>query len=157
MNNIKKIRRVVDLSKPVLQGDTLYVTNGQKTAAAIGHEETKEASLQPAELAPDNLAEYNSWLEEYVGYYLQAVDDLEQQEAINKFIALCKEVGIDPQTASSDFIALVAKRKQPLAPDTSETPEQPTDGKNKDSEPFWWRYRCELILAGIIACLLMRK
>lgn len=157
MNNIKKIRRVVDLSKPVLQGDTLYVANGQKTAAAVGHEETKEASLQPAELAPGNLTEYNSWLEEYVGYYLNAADDLEQQEAINKFIALCKEAGIDPQTASSDFVALVARRKQPVAPDTSETPETPTDNKTKASEPFWRRYRCEILLAGIIACLLMRK
>ena len=110
MNNVNKIRKVIDLSKPVRIGDTLYVANavGKKVSAPQTDEKiilkngaaygvTEAPKLRRlSELTTDEAQKVIAVIDEYAEYYRNAADKAEQAEIIQKLIKVCADnLGVD--------------------------------------------------------------
>lgn len=110
MNNVNKVRKVIDLSKPVRIGDTLYVANavGKKGAVpqagekiilknSAAFEATEAPKLRKlSELTTDEAQKVIAVIDEYAEYYRNAADKAEQAEIIQKLIKVCAdELGVD--------------------------------------------------------------
>lgn len=122
MNNVNKIRRVINLSKPVRVGNTLYVANAvgrkvtapqagekiiQKNGAAF--EVTEAAKLRRlSELTTDEAQKVIAVIDGYAEYYRNAADKAEQAEIIQKLIKVCAdELGVDDPMIITIFNARV--------------------------------------------------
>lgn len=122
MNNVNKIRKVIDLSKPVRVGDTLYVANavGKKVAApqtsekiilknGAAYEVTEAPKLRKlSELTTDEAQKVIAVIDEYAEYYRNAADKAEQAEIIQKLIKVCADdLGVDDPMIVTIFNARV--------------------------------------------------
>lgn len=122
MNNVNKIRKVIDLSKPVRIGDTLYVANavGKKVAApqanekiilknGAAYEVTETPKLRRlSELTTDEAQKVIAVIDEYAEYYRNAADKAEQAEIIQKLIKVCADdLGVDDPMIITIFNARV--------------------------------------------------
>lgn len=182
MNNVNKIRKVIDLSKPVRIGDTLYVANavGKKVAAPQANEKiilkngaafeaTEDPKLRKlSELTTDEAQKVIAVIDEYAEYYRNAADKAEQAEIIQKLIKVCAdELGVDDPMIITIFNARVQQAgnsnwcnmNMPL-PDFIEGERDllnPRDTRNTITEQsFFERYKVQ-ILVGVIVCLLLRN
>lgn len=181
MNNVNKIRRVINLSKPVRVGDTLYVANavGRKVTAPQAGEkiiqkngaafETTEAPKlrKLSELTTDEAQKVIAVIDEYAEYYRNAADKAEQAEIIQKLIKVCAdELGVDDPMIITIFNARVQQagnsnwyNNMPL-PDFIEGERNllnPRDTRNTITEQsFFGRYKVQ-ILVGVIVYLLLRN
>lgn len=181
MNNVNKIRKVIDLSKPVRIGDTLYVANavGKKVAApqanekiilknGAAYEVTEAPKLRRlSELTTDEAQKVIAVIDEYAEYYRNAADKAEQAEIIQKLIKVCAdELGVDDPMIITIFNARVQQAgnsnwynmNMPL-PDFIEGERDllnPRDTRNTITEQsFFERYKVQ-ILVGVIIYLLLR-
>lgn len=122
MNNVNKIRKVIDLSKPVRIGDTLYVANavGKKVTAppatekiilknGAAYEVAEAPKLRKlSELTTDEAQKVIAVIDEYAEYYRNAADKAEQAEIIQKLIKVCAdELGVDDPMIITIFNARV--------------------------------------------------
>lgn len=181
MNNVNKIRKVIDLSKPVRIGDTLYVANavGKKVAApqanekiilknGAAYEVTEAPKLRRlSELTTDEAQKVIAVIDEYAEYYRNAADKAEQAEIIQKLIKVCAdELGVDDPMIITIFNARVHQagnsnwyNNMPL-PDFVEGERNllnPRDTRNTITEQsFFERYKVQ-ILVGVILYLLLRN
>ena len=182
MNNVNKIRKVIDLSKPVRIGDTLYVANavGKKVAApqanekiilknGAAYEVTEAPTLRKlSELTTDEAQKVIAVIDEYAEYYRNAADKAEQAEIIQKLIKVCAdELGIDDPMIITIFNARVQQAgnsnwynmNMPL-PDFIKGERDllnPRDTRNTITEQsFFERYKVQ-ILVGVIVYLLLRN
>lgn len=181
MNNVNKIRRVINLSKPVRVGNTLYVANAvgrkvtapqagekiiQKNGAAF--EATEALKLRKlSELTTDEAQKVIAVIDEYAEYYRNAADKAEQAEIIQKLIKVCAdELGVDDPMIITIFNARVQQagnsnwyNNMPL-PDFIEGERNllnPRDTRNTITEQsFFERYKVQ-ILVGVIVYLLLRN
>lgn len=180
MNNVNKIRRVINLSKPVRVGNTLYVANavGRKVTAPQAGEkiiqkngaafEVTEASKlrKLSELTTDEAQKVIAVIDEYAEYYRNAADKAEQAEIIQKLIKVCAdELGVDDPMIITIFNARAQQagnsnwyNNMPL-PDFIEGERDllnPRDTRNTITEQsFFERYKVQ-ILVGVIVYLLLR-
>lgn len=180
MNNVNKIRKVIDLSKPVRIGDTLYVANavGKKVAApqanekiilknGAAYEVTEAPKLRRlSELTTDEAQKVIAVIDEYAEYYRNAADKAEQAEIIQKLIKVCADdLGVDDPMIITIFNARVQQagnsnwyNNMPL-PDFIEGERDllnPRDTRNTITEQsFLERYKVQ-ILVGVIIYLLLR-
>ena len=180
MNNVNKIRRVINLSKPVRVGNTLYVTNavgGKVTAPQAGEkiiqkngaafDVTEAPKLRKlSELTTDEAQKVIAVIDEYAEYYRNAADKAEQAEIIQKLIKVCAdELGVDDPMIITIFNARAQQagnsnwyNNMPL-PDFIEGERDllnPRDTRNTITEQsFFERYKVQ-ILVGVIVYLLLR-
>lgn len=180
MNNVNKIRRVINLSKPVRVGNTLYVANavgGKVTAPQAGEkiiqkngaafDVTEAPKLRKlSELTTDEAQKVIAVIDEYAEYYRNAADKAEQAEIIQKLIKVCAdELGVDDPMIITIFNARAQQagnsnwyNNMPL-PDFIEGERDllnPRDTRNTITEQsFFERYKVQ-ILVGVIVYLLLR-
>lgn len=181
MNNVNKIRRVINLSKPVRVGDTLYVANavGRKVTAPQAGEKIilkNGATFEVAgdtrlrrltELTTDEAQKVIAVIDEYAEYYRNAADKAEQAEIIQKLIEVCaNDLGVDDPMIRIIFQTRVNQSKNPdwynmniPLPDMEEGERNllnPRDTRNTITEQsFFERYKFQ-ILIGVIIYLLLR-
>lgn len=180
MNNVNKIRKVIDLSKPVRVGDTLYVANAVGKQAVTPQTKEKiilkngaayEVAEAPklrrlSELTTDEAQKVIAVIDEYAEYYRNAADKAEQAEIIQKLIKVCADdLGVDDPMIVTIFNARVQQagnsnwyNNMPL-PDFVEGERNllnPRDTRNTITEQsFFERYKVQ-ILVGVIIYLLLR-
>lgn len=180
MNNVNKIRKVIDLSKPVRIGNTLYVANavGKKVSApqaeekiilknGAAYEVTEAPKLRRlSELTTDEAQKVIAVIDEYAEYYRNAADKAEQAEIIQKLIKVCADdLGVDDPMIITIFNARTQQagnsnwyNNMPL-PDFIEGERDllnPRDTRNTITEQsFLERYKFQ-ILIGVIIYLLLR-
>lgn len=181
MNNVNKIRKVIDLSKPVRVGDTLYVANavGKKVSApqaeekiilknGAAYEVTEAPKLRRlSELTTDEAQKVIAVIDEYAEYYRNAADKAEQAEIIQKLIKVCADdLGVDDPMIVTIFNARVQQAgnsnwwtNMPL-PSLEEGERDllnPRNTRNTITEQsFFERYKVQ-ILVGVIVYLLLRN
>lgn len=181
MNNVNKIRRVINLSKPVRVGNTLYVANatgGKVTASQVGEENIQkngaafEVTEAPklrrlSELTTDEAQKVIAVIDEYAEYYRNAADKAEQAEIIQKLIKVCAdELGVDDPMIITIFNTRVLQagtsnwyNTVPLTEFIIEGERNllnPRDTRNTITEQsFFERYKVQ-ILIGVIIYLLLR-
>lgn len=181
MNNVNKIRKVIDLSKPVRVGDTLYVANavGKKVAApqanekiimknGAAYEVTEAPKLRRlSELTTDEAQKVIAVIDEYAEYYRNAADKAEQAEIIQKLIKVCAdELGVDDPMIITIFNARVQQAGNSNWYNNMPQTEfiegernllNPRDTRNTITEQsFFGRYKVQ-ILVGVIVYLLLRN
>lgn len=119
MNNVNKIRRVINLSRPVRVGNTLYVTNAVgtkitapqqtekimlKNGAAYEVSEESPKLRKLSDLSLDEFSKVSVIIDEYVKYYRNATDKAEQAEIMQKLIDVCANgFGVDDPTIMTIF------------------------------------------------------
>lgn len=180
MNNVNKIRKVIDLSKPVRVGDTLYVANavGRKVTApqtkekiilknGAAYEVTEAPKLRRlSELTTDEAQKVIAVIDEYAEYYRNAADKAEQAEIIQKLIKVCADdLGIDDPMIITIFNARVQQAGNsdwsevvPDLPDATMPVDMPNIGTDRTlnlEQSFFERYKVQ-ILVGVIIYLLLR-
>lgn len=180
MNNVNKIRKVIDLSKPVRIGDTLYVANavGKKVAApqasekiimknGAAYEVTEAPKLRKlSELTTDEAQKVIAVIDEYAEYYRNAADKAEQAEIIQKLVKVCADdLGVDDPMIVTIFNARVQQAGNsnwwevvPDLPDVTMPVDMPniSTGRTLNLEQsFFERYKVQ-ILVGVIIYLLLR-
>lgn len=184
MNNVNKIRKVIDLSKPVRIGDTLYVANavGKKVAApqanekiilknGAAYEVTEAPKLRKlSELTTDEAQKVIAVIDEYAEYYRNAADKAEQAEIIQKLIKVCAdELGVDDpmittifnarvqQAGNSDWWEVVGGSldTRPILQPDMPAPNIGTGRTVSMEQSFFERYKVQ-ILVGVIMYLLLR-
>lgn len=180
MNNVNKIRKVIDLSKPVRIGDTLYVANavGKKVAApqanekiilknGAAYEVTETPKLRRlSELTTDEAQKVIAVIDEYAEYYRNAADKAEQAEIIQKLIKVCADdLGVDDPMIITIFNARVQQAGKsnwwevvPDLPDATMPVDMPNIGTGRTlnlEQSFFERYKVQ-ILVGVIIYLLLR-
>ena len=180
MNNVNKIRKVIDLSKPVRIGDTLYVANavGKKVAApqanekiilknGAAYEVTEAPKLRRlSELTTDEAQRVIAVIDEYAEYYRNAADKAEQAEIIQKLIKVCADdLGVDDPMIVTIFNARVQQAGNsnwwevvPDLPDATMPVDKPNIGTGRTlnlEQSFFERYKVQ-ILVGVIIYLLLR-
>lgn len=180
MNNVNKIRKVIDLSKPVRIGDTLYVANavGKKVAAPQANEKiilkngaAYEVMETPklrrlSELTTDEAQKVIAVIDEYAEYYRNAADKAEQAEIIQKLIKVCADdLGVDDPMIITIFNARVQQAGEsnwwevvPDLPDAAMPVDMPNIGTGRTlnlEQSFFERYKVQ-ILVGVIIYLLLR-
>lgn len=181
MNNVNKIRKVIDLSKPVRVGDTLYVANavGKKVAApqanekiilknGAAYEVTEAPKLRRlSELTTDEAQRVIAVIDEYAEYYRNAADKAEQAEIIQKLIKVCADdLGVDDPMIVTIFNARVQQAGNsnwlevvPDLPDATMPVDMPNIGTSRTlnlEQSFFERYKVQ-ILVGVIVYLLLRN
>lgn len=147
MNNINKIRRVVDLSKPVRIGNTLYVAN------AIGESfvDDRQTARKITDLTADELQQLKKFIDEYANYRLKAADETEVAEITAKLNQLCKdELNIEDPNITMMLLTRCIELQSENSP--WETPSTTTPQAS-----FVERNKVMLLLAVIIICLLLSK
>lgn len=182
MNNVNKIRRVINLSKPVRVGDTLYVANAVgrkvtapqegekiilKNGAAFEVEAPKLRKL--SELTTDEAQKVIAVIDEYAEYYRNAADKAEQAEIIQKLIEVCaNDLGVDDPMIRIIFQTRVNQSKNPdwynmniPLPDMEKGERNllnPRDTRNTITEQsFFERYKFQILIGVIIYLLLKDK
>lgn len=174
MNNVNKIRRVINLSKPVRVGDTLYVANavGRKVTAPQAGEKIilkNGAAFEVAgdtrlrrltELTTEEAKKVIAVIDEYAEYYRNAADKAEQAEIIQKLIEVCaNDLGVDDPMIITIFQTRVQAGNVPV-PDAPQKPDVPVETPSIDTNTnkeqlFFERYKFQ-ILIGVIIYLLLK-
>ena len=176
MNNVNKIRRVINLSKPVRVGDTLYVANavGRKVTAPQAGEKIilkNGAAFEVAgdtrlrrltELTTERAKKVIAVIDEYAEYYRNAADKAEQAEIIQKLIEVCaNDLGVDDPMIITIFQTRVQAGSVP-APDDPQKPDVPVETPSIDTstdkeQSFLERYKFQILIGVIIYLLLKDK
>lgn len=156
MNNINKIRRVVDLSKPVRIGNTLYVAN------AIGESfvDDRQTARKITDLTADELQRLKKFIDEYANYRLKAADETEVAEITAKLNQLCKdELNVeDPNITMMLLTRCMELQSENLPCDKLVEPlSRKTPSTTTPQASFVERNKVMLLLAVIIICLLLRR